>query len=618
MENKQTATQKHASGRMAAWLIVLAGIPVLILLTEAWCRLCIWLLSLIKPHLSGFWADLFDDTVDGLGIVPIATAAIMWLSGAWFAKRAEKLIPTRRGLRYFVAAGCSFVLAGLCLYWLLRARLPFRLPFEPNANVMINVILALGVYGTAMIRAVFAMRKERKKLAQPPEHITVFCYTKRNGSAYGADPQPETREKLTPFCYITGGAALVNEHGSLALSGRQGKLDLQYFFRIKDYVYREERVPEQQNWSAVYVFDGYVVQGRAICPDLFQVFPDRDQWNYADLLSSPLFDKKPAGFQLGVEGSSRSDLKYSRHYLMDAEGNVTPAFHGKTPRQSLEALQAEQKAWAKQQTEKQTAQREIQNPQSARTSTAPKPAAVPAAAPAKQSAAPKAASRPAAKQPKKALIHVVLDSSLTQAERETVVQAVEHTRQVFPGCSLELTGQGKSAAAEGIRKNMDAYLEGARQENGRYDASQILRRMESLAQYKKEAAAILLFTGRDLCLSSQGASWCFGAGNRDRHTAVCSLFRFRELTEPERLRCVRRTLRHEIGHALGLAMDPKRADTEKRFGLHCTAPGCSMRQTENLTKLLRFSQEEEQQGSWFCRSCLAELEAALAQAEKSK
>ena len=214
-------------------------------------------------------------------------------------------------------------------------------------------------------------------------------------------------------------------------------------------------------------------------------------------------------------------------------------------------------------------------------------------------------------------IHIVLDSSLTEAERDAVARAVEDTRQVFPGCSLELTGQGKSAAAAGIRKNMDTYLEGTRQENGRYDASQIRRRLESLAQYKKEAAAILLLTGRDLCPNAQGASWCFSAGNRDRHTAVCSLYRYRELTAPERLRCVRRNLRHEIGHSLGIGMDPKRSNTEMHFGVHCTAPGCSMRQTENnLLMLLRYSREEEQQGWWFCPDCLADLEKALSKAGK--
>ena len=84
------------------------------------------------------------------------------------------------------------------------------------------------------------------------------------------------------------------------------------------------------------------------------------------------------------------------------------------------------------------------------------------------------------------------------------------------------------------------------------------------------------------------------------------------------LRCVRRTLRHEIGHALGLAMDPKRTNTEKHFGVHCTAPGCSMRQAENLLKLLRFSREEEQQGKWFCPDCLADLEKALSKAGKQE
>lgn len=126
---------------------------------------------------------------------------------------------------------------------------------------------------------------------------------------------------------------------------------------------------------------------------------------------------------------------------------------------------------------------------------------------------------------------------------------------------------------------------------------------------------MLLFTGRDLCLSSQKVSWCFGAGNSGSHTAVCSVYRYESLSPQERLRCIRRTLRHEIGHALGLASNPKRANTEEFFGTHCVCPGCSMRQAGTLEKLLELSQEEEAQGSWFCPDCMAELRRA---AEENK
>ena len=96
MNDRNEKKQKNTLRRITAWLIVLAGIPVLILLTEAWCRLCSWLLSLIKPHLSEFWESLLGDFVGELGIPALVTAVIMWMSGSWFAERAEKTIPNAR------------------------------------------------------------------------------------------------------------------------------------------------------------------------------------------------------------------------------------------------------------------------------------------------------------------------------------------------------------------------------------------------------------------------------------------------------------------------------------------------------------------------------------------
>lgn len=724
MDKVKRPDPKKAHRRPLAWLTVLAGIPVLILLTVAWVHLCIWLLSLIRHHLSGFLEDLLGDIAGELSITSIATAVIISLSGTTFAKMAEKLYPTRRGWRYFFVAACSFVLAGLFAYWLIQERLPFRLPYQPDAVVMFNVILALCIYGVSVIRAVFSMRAKREELSRPPEHITVICYTEKPREHHPCVPDP-TRKGLIPLCFITGGTPLVNETRGVEIPIRAGmKLDREQLDRIVQTVCREEQFNERFKWKTLNVFDGeyvtvtdeiarneFIVTMTVACRDMIRIYSDKIEQDYVDLLNSPLFDKKLAGFDrvLSIGDhllESQGSLASCRQYIFDENGELAPA-GAKTPEKKRKSLQARLKDMARKRKAKHSAPAKTETKPTAPAAKAAAPTSKPAAPAAKAAPTPVATARKAMTEPeRKALIqsiygrdygaiwaaidklklpiqnicdiedgklsdealraledalrqtpkqeakktstqttkqtptttpkqtpkqtstpkelladgekriYIVMDSSLTEAERNAVARAVEDTRQVFPSCSLELTGQGKSAAAEGIRKNMDTYLEGTRQENGRCDADQILRRLESLAQYKKEAAAILLLTGQDLCLNSQGASWCFGAGNRARHTAVCSLYRYQELTAPERLRCVRRTLRHEIGHALGLAMDPKRTNTEKHFGVHCTAPGCSMRQTENLLKLLRFSREEEQQGKWFCPDCLADLKKALSKAGK--
>ena len=720
-----TSSSKHSTGpawkRPLAWLIVLAGLPVFILLAAAWAQLWLWLNAKISPHLSGFWADLVDTVVDDLQITAIATALVSYLGGSLFAQLAEKVIYTRSGWRYFVIAGLSMILAVYIPASILTERFPFPLPFQPSVALLLNLFLALGCYGINLILGVFRMRKERERMTRPPEPIWVFCYTGKPLPPAVSWSKP-FKIGITPFCCVLGGPMLVNEHGTLEVPGRNGgKLDLALFFKIKEYIYREERVPSKTDWEAIYVFNGFLYDydRKVICPDLIQVFPDNEKWNYADLLTSALYDKHPAEFRLGPDEddffSKWGDLQNCTKYRMDGSGNLSPMY-SKTPRQMWEEKESKrlQEEAARQTTAaapaaKPTATAAKPSAPTAKpaaptvkpsaptvkpAATAAKPAAqsreklslspaerkaaidyiyaqsfsviweaIDRAAPeiknirdirtssdgvisaladtirqssgkedapkstvkqAKQTTAPakpqtpvagnpapvKAAPAPAPESRKKGLVHIVFDSSLSPAQQDCVSRAVADTRAVFPDFSLEITGDGKNPRAEGIRKNMDSYSEGTQQKSGSYDASVILQRLKSLAQYKKDARAILLFTGRDLCLSSQKLSWCFGAANHSAHTAVCSVYRYESLSPQERLRCVRRTLRHEIGHALGMAADPKRANTEAFFGPHCVCPGCSMRQAGTLEKLLAFSLEEERRGSWFCPDCMAELRRA--------
>ena len=209
------------------------------------------------------------------------------------------------------------------------------------------------------------------------------------------------------------------------------------------------------------------------------------------------------------------------------------------------------------------------------------------------------------------MIYIILDTELTGEERQTIVRAAKEAQPMFPGCRLEVVAPGNSPNDDAIRRVIDKYIEKTLKENGKYDASAVLDNMKYLVKRKKEARAILMFTGRDLCMSSHKLPWCFGASRIKGGSAVCSVYRYRPLTAPERLRCIRRTMMHEIGHVFGLASDLKRKNTAEHAGPHCTAPGCCMRQTADLPKLLACSLEEEQRGRWFCPDCQAELDKAL-------
>ena len=339
MDRNQSANRSGGARRLLACLVVLAGIPLLIVTSLAWCHLLFWLISLIRPHLSGFLANFLSDFWEESGLVALAGTAILYLCGTWIAERSEKIVPTRGGARYLAAAAVAAVLAALGCLSLIRNWLPIPLPYQPDAGIMINLIYAMAAYAFFMVKAVFDMRK-RKKQRPEAEHICIFCYTEKV-EGVGEDAILKSMQKgYVPFCCVTGGPALVNENGSREVPGRNGmKLDLELFNRIKAYIYREERVASQRNWLTVNAFDGYIVGDKAVCTDLIQVYPNNGDWYYADLLSSPRFGRKAVSFALPPKtGSSERQLPFGRHYRFEKKGSIVPCFLGKTPREQYEHL----------------------------------------------------------------------------------------------------------------------------------------------------------------------------------------------------------------------------------------------------------------------------------------
>jgi predicted Zn-dependent protease/L-ascorbate metabolism protein UlaG (beta-lactamase superfamily) len=205
----------------------------------------------------------------------------------------------------------------------------------------------------------------------------------------------------------------------------------------------------------------------------------------------------------------------------------------------------------------------------------------------------------------KPVIYVLCDTTLRAADRALISRAAGELQKLFPMCRLSDLCAG--ADTQGRRERADRLFDGTANELGRYDASVVLHRMRrQLAEYPN-AASVALFTARDLFASSTKNTWCFGLAGISSRVTVQSICRYGQLTAEEKLLCVRRTLRHELGHTFGMAADPNRPHTEDHFGRHCTVPGCSMRQTGTLRELLQLAREEEQSGSYFCPGCLADL-----------
>ena len=204
-------------------------------------------------------------------------------------------------------------------------------------------------------------------------------------------------------------------------------------------------------------------------------------------------------------------------------------------------------------------------------------------------------------------IYLFWAAGVSEAEEQWIRRAAAEIPEIFPGCAVRMPG---GRARQRIYfPEPEVILAGSFQENGRRNASMILRRLASVGRQMDPEGIWIFFVAEDLSLPSLKLDWCFGAASVKNRVSVQSLARFRGLPEEDLIYCVRRTLRHELGHMFGMAADRKRPGTEEHHGPHCTNPGCSMRQTGTLAKLLATRKEEEGREDYFCPACRAEYEA---------
>ena len=202
-------------------------------------------------------------------------------------------------------------------------------------------------------------------------------------------------------------------------------------------------------------------------------------------------------------------------------------------------------------------------------------------------------------------IYILCDSTLSDAARMMICDATSEIGRIFPMYEVVNldTANGKAIS----QKTADAFLEGTLNEVARADATIILRRMKNAYNTFPNGVALVLFTAHDLHISSINAGWCFGAAAYKSHVSVQSVFRYQGLPIMDQFRCIRRTLRHELGHTFGMVSDLSRTNIENKLGPHCLNPGCSMRQASNLQELLMRANEEDRLGTYFCKYCIEDF-----------
>ena len=261
--------------RLLAWLVILPELPAAALVSGVWNTLLLraraW-----SERLPGFLQWLLEEELVDSGLLSLLTAAvtcgILWL----LYRLSERIFPSRRGVRYLVYAVLSALLGVFCGYCLIRGSIPFRVPFEVEAIILVCVTAAY------MLNAFFlfsAFRKKNKEAqAGRMEPISIFCF------------QKDAQSMPMVFAYVLGGPGLVNRHGrDKEVPGRNGaRFDPDTFMRMKRAVLDEAfRGSEYLRYPLV-VFSGCVSPkgDEALCTDMVRLDLQAEQFAYADLFHS--------------------------------------------------------------------------------------------------------------------------------------------------------------------------------------------------------------------------------------------------------------------------------------------------------------------------------------------
>ena len=198
-------------------------------------------------------------------------------------------------------------------------------------------------------------------------------------------------------------------------------------------------------------------------------------------------------------------------------------------------------------------------------------------------------------------IYITADSSVTVSECDAICDGVKEMAKLFNCiiiCALQQDMDlGAFFSADEIIRTAP------RVEQGKVDTKTALTTMGEIVKKFDRPGAVIMFTGYDLVANG---TWCFGVARASNKCSIQSTLRYRGLSDDLKAKCIKRTLRHELGHIFNCASDIHRSNTVDRFGVHCINYGCSMRQVMNLQDLISAVGEEDSQRC-FCNQCMDDM-----------
>ena len=206
-------------------------------------------------------------------------------------------------------------------------------------------------------------------------------------------------------------------------------------------------------------------------------------------------------------------------------------------------------------------------------------------------------------------IYITYDSGLSEFERQAVVDAFTELDRIFP--ERRFVCYGDEPWDEGfLHCSADWCVEHVRtvSVNGttQLDAGSVCAMLDGELWQRNHPHISVMIVSHDLTAMTLNGylNFCFGFARGA--ATVLSVARYRDLSDSDRYLAIKTVIWHEVGHIFGMASNPARRNTEYRLGMHCTSPGCVMRQSMSLTPLVHRARNIAKMGRIFCPLCLAD------------
>lgn len=208
-------------------------------------------------------------------------------------------------------------------------------------------------------------------------------------------------------------------------------------------------------------------------------------------------------------------------------------------------------------------------------------------------------------------VYLMYDSGVTEKEASAIIAGIEEIESVFPGRLF--VNYGSRPWSAGDYSSADWYLEHApiTTRNGEIQllSDGILQLLNNEPWQKSDPHIDVFFVSQDLTTrTSQGQILNFVFGEAMGRATVQSVARFRWLDSNSKYLAIKALVQHELGHIFHLAGDRERGNTEYNLGMHCTNPGCVMRQALTVEDWVKNAIESQRRRMIYCPQCLEDAQ----------